>query len=115
MSVRSQRRAESARKPTCPKTRARDELFDRQGRSPVLSEEGKALLPLAKGILLGNQEFYSKASSMVEGIEADLCIAIEQGISTRPLMELFRQFSADFANVSLELLRRSRVAGHWQQ
>ncbi len=81
------------------------ELFDRQGRNPVLSEEGKALLPHAKGILLGNQEFFSKASSMVEGIEADLCIAIEQGISTMPLMELFRQFSADFANVSLELLR----------
>lgn len=81
------------------------ELFDRRGRNPVLTEEGKALLPHAKGILLGNQEFFSKASSMVEGVEADLCIAIEQGISTRPLMNVFRQFSENFAHVSLELLR----------
>ena len=81
------------------------ELFDRQGRSPVLTAEGKALLPHAKGILLGNQEFFSKASSMVEGVETDLCIAIEQGISIGPLMDMFRQFSADFAHVSLEILR----------
>ena len=39
------------------------ELFDRQGRSPVLTEEGKTLLPHAKGILLGNQEFFSAAYS----------------------------------------------------
>jgi DNA-binding transcriptional LysR family regulator len=80
-------------------------LFDRQGRSPVLTEEGKALLPHAKGVLLGNREFFSKANSMVEGIETHLCIAIEQGISTRPLMDVFRQFSTDFPYVSLELLR----------
>jgi DNA-binding transcriptional LysR family regulator len=81
------------------------ELFDRTGRSPVLTEEGKALLPHARGILLGNNEFFSKASSMAQGIEADLCIAIEQGISIAPLMDVFRQFSVDFAHVSLELLR----------
>jgi len=80
-------------------------LFDRQGRSPVLTEDGKALLPHAKGILLGNQEFYSKASSLVEGVETDLCIAIEQGISIGPLMDVFHQFSTRFPHVSLELLR----------
>lgn len=81
------------------------DLFDRQGRSPVLTEEGKALLPHAKGILLGNQEFFSKASSMVEGIETDLCIAVEQSISIAPLMDVFRQFSTTFDHVALEILR----------
>ncbi len=80
-------------------------LFDRGGRNPILTDEGRALLPHAKGILLGNQEFFSKASSMVEGVESDLCIAIEQGISLGPLMHLFQQFSADFEHVSLEILR----------
>jgi DNA-binding transcriptional LysR family regulator len=81
------------------------DLFDRQGRSPVLTKEGKALLPHAKGILLGNQEFFSKASSMMEGTETDLCIAVEQGISISPLMGIFRQISTEFAHVALEILR----------
>ena len=81
------------------------ELFDRQGRSPVLTEAGKAILPHARGILLSNQEFFSKASSMSEGTETELCIAIEQGISIQPLMDVFRQFGTDFAHVLLELLR----------
>ena len=81
------------------------ELFDRRGRSPVLTGEGEALLPHAKGILLGNREFFAKASSMTEGVETDLCIAIEQGISVGPLIDVFRQFGADFPHVSLELLR----------
>lgn len=81
------------------------DLFDREGRSPVLTEEGKALLPHAKGILLGNQEFFSKAGSMIEGTETDLCIAIEQGISIAPLMDVFDQFGAAFPSVTLEILR----------
>ena len=81
------------------------ELFDRSGRTPTLTKEGRALLPHAEGILLGNQEFFAKASSMVEGVETDLCIAIEQGISLDPLMQLLLQFHADFAYVSLEILR----------
>ncbi len=81
------------------------DLFDRQGRSPVLTEEGKALLPHAKGVLLGNQEFFSKASSMVEGTETDLCIAVEQGICIRPLMDVLHQFGTKFPHVALETLR----------
>lgn len=81
------------------------ELFDRRGRSPMLTEKGRALLPHARGILLGNQEFFAKASSMAEGIETEICIAIEQGIGTGHLMDMFRQFSEDFAHVSLEILR----------
>lgn len=81
------------------------DLFDREGRSPVLTAEGKALLPHAKGILLGNQEFFAKASSMIEGTETDLCIAIEQGVSIAPLLGVFEQFSAAFPGVTLEILR----------
>tara|TARA_R100000687_G_scaffold83686_1_gene88765 strand:- start:1435 stop:2334 length:900 start_codon:yes stop_codon:yes gene_type:complete len=81
------------------------DLFDRQGRSPILTQQGKALLPHAKSVLLGNQEFFAKAGSMVEGTEAHLCIAIEHGISFRPLMDVFDQFNSKFSQVTLEILR----------
>ena len=81
------------------------ELFDRQGRSPVLTKEGDALLPHAKGILLGNREFFSKATSMAEGTETDLCIAVEHGMSIGPLMEIFQQFASNYPQVTLEILR----------
>lgn len=38
------------------------ELFDRSGRSPVLTKEGRSLLPHAYGILRGNMEFMSKCA-----------------------------------------------------
>ncbi|MGB0506784.1 MAG: LysR family transcriptional regulator [Pikeienuella sp.] len=80
-------------------------LFDRSARNPVLTKVGEALLPHARGILLGNQEFFSKASSMAEGAEAALCFAIEQSISVKPLMDLIAQFSVKFADLELEILR----------
>jgi DNA-binding transcriptional LysR family regulator len=80
------------------------ELFDRRGRSPILTEEGRSLLPHALGILRSNREFISKASSMMEGVEGHLCLAIEQGINMRPLMALFEEFSAEYSHVSLEIL-----------
>jgi DNA-binding transcriptional LysR family regulator len=81
------------------------ELFDRTGRNPVLTDEGQALLPHARGILHGNQEFFSKASSLAEGVESELCLAIEQGISLEPLLGVLEDFGAGFSDVSLELLR----------
>lgn len=80
------------------------QLFDRRGRNPVLTEAGSALLPNAKGILLGSREFLAKATSMSLGVEGHLCLAIEQGISIRPLLDLLRQFSSTFAHLSLEIV-----------
>ena len=80
------------------------QLFDRSARNPVLTEAGAALLPNARGILLGNQEFLARATSMAQGVEGHLCVAIEQGISVKPLLDLLHQFSTAFAHVSLEII-----------
>lgn len=85
------------------------ELFDRTGRSPVLTEQGEALLPHAQGILLSNREFMAKASSMAEGVEAELCLAVELGISMRPLNDLLKGFADNFAHVTLEILVPSPI------
>jgi len=79
-------------------------LFDRSSRNPVLTEAGAALLPNARGILLGNQEFLARATSMSQGVEGHLCMAIEQGISIKPLLDLLRAFTSTFAHVSLEIV-----------
>lgn len=82
-------------------------LFDRSGRNPVLTDQGQALLPHAKGILLGNREFMAKASSMAEGVEIRLRLSIEQGISIKPLEDILLRFSQTFGSVSLEILMPS--------
>ena len=85
------------------------ELFDRSGRNPVLTEEGEALLPHAHGILLSNREFMAKASSMAEGYETELCLAVEMGISMKPLAAIFEGFAESFAHVTLEILTPSPI------
>ncbi|MGI2170409.1 LysR family transcriptional regulator [Shewanella sp. MF05960] len=78
-------------------------LFDRSGRNPVLTLEGKALLPHARGILLGNNEFLATANAMAEGIETQVCLCVEQGISAKPLMPILQQFTTKFPSVALKI------------
>lgn len=79
-------------------------LFDRSTRSPTLTQAGRSMLPHAEGILLGNEEFMAKATSMAEDVEDSLCLAIEQGINMQPLSDILRDFCAEFPHVSLEIL-----------
>lgn len=80
------------------------ELFDRSGRSPVLTDAGRALLPNAKGILLGTQEFLAKATSLSEGVEGKLCIALEDSVSIRPLLDVLQKFSVTFPQLTFEVV-----------
>ena len=80
------------------------DLFDRSGRSPVLTAQGQALLPHARGILLGQEEFIAKAGSMAGDVEGTLCLAVEQGVHLRPLLTVIAQFEARFPQVELEFL-----------
>ena len=79
-------------------------LFDRSTRSPTLTRDGQALLPHARGILLGHAELMAKATSLAGEIEDSLCLAIEKGIDTAPVFEILVDFQAEFPHVSLDLL-----------
>lgn len=79
------------------------ELFDRSGRSPVLTESGKALLKYARSVLRGTDEFEAKATSISGGQEAKLGIAIEQGIFVHSLMNLFSDLGQRFPLLEVEL------------
>ncbi len=80
------------------------QLFDRSSRSPTLTQAGQSLLPYARGILLGNQEFHAKATSMSEGVEDKVSIAVEQGVNLIPVLDVLSDFSNEFPDVSLEIL-----------
>ncbi|KIC21536.1 hypothetical protein RA20_04150 [Leisingera sp. ANG-Vp] len=80
------------------------QLFDRSGRSPVLTKAGREMLPHARGILLGHREFEAKAASMAEGVEDSLCLAVEQGLNLAPLWAALRGFAEAFPHVALEIL-----------
>lgn len=79
------------------------ELFDRSGRSPVLTEAGKTLLKYARSVLRSAEEFRSHATSISEGLETKIGIAVEQGIFVHPLMNLFTDLGQRFPHLRVEL------------
>lgn len=80
------------------------ELFDRSARQPKLTGAGKALIDHARSVLDANREFLSNASSLSEGVETQLNIAIEEGIFVQPLRKLFGALEREFPSVEIEIL-----------
>ena len=79
------------------------ELFDRSGRTPVLTEPGRSLLSYARSVLRSAGEFEAQASSLSEGIETRLGIAVEQGIFVHSLLGIFDELGQQFPRLEVEL------------
>lgn len=80
------------------------DLFDRTGRNPQLTAAGNALLKFARSVLHSNQEFMAHATSLSEGVETQVCIAVEQGIFVHALKDIFCELGRQFPFVEVELL-----------
>ncbi|MEM7226225.1 MAG: LysR family transcriptional regulator [Pseudomonadota bacterium] len=80
------------------------ELFDRTGRTPSLTAAGTALLRSARSVLKSNQEFLAHASSVSEGVETQLCIAVEQGMFLHSLTDILLELGERFPFVEVEIL-----------
>ena len=52
-------------------------LFDRSERYPILTEEGRSLLPDARSVADNIDEFKARARAMREGLEPELAVAME--------------------------------------
>lgn len=79
------------------------DLFDRSSRNPQLTEAGHALLKYARAVLRSNGEFAARARSVTEGVEAQLGIAVEQGIFVHSLLNLFEQLGEQFPWLDVEI------------
>lgn len=80
------------------------ELFNRQGKFPVLTQEGQVLLREARQIVNSCHTFIERARAFEGGIDSILRIAVDEIISKEILMDLLEKFSKKFAATELEIL-----------
>jgi DNA-binding transcriptional LysR family regulator len=78
-------------------------LFERNGRVPALTEAGRALLADARRIGLLVDEMRARASGLRRGLEAEVALAVDVLFPTCTLVEVLRDFAAEFPTVSLRL------------
>ncbi|MGK9236364.1 LysR family transcriptional regulator [Inquilinus limosus] len=78
-------------------------LFDRSGRRPVLTAEGRALLVDMRAILLKTDLLRSRAKGMGEGIELGLSIAVDPLFPEDRLAAALAAMHAAFPSVGVRL------------
>lgn len=79
-------------------------LFDRSGYRPVLTEQGRALLPRIRRIMEDMAEFRVQAQSIAQGVEAELVLVVESFLPLSLIAPALRQFHAEFPMVQLRIL-----------
>lgn len=78
-------------------------LFDRQGRSPVLTDAGKAILENALRILADLDGLRARSKALTEGLEGEVRLAVSVMIPDHLLMQVLAEFQARFSTVLLKL------------
>jgi len=79
-------------------------LFDREGtRRPVLTAEGRAVLADARLVAERVSDLRAKAKGLLEGLEAEVGLAVDVMLPAERLALLLRGFRAQFPTVSLRL------------
>ncbi|HEY1147237.1 MAG TPA: LysR family transcriptional regulator [Pseudoduganella sp.] len=78
-------------------------LFDRSGRYPVLTEQGRALLDDARAAASSMDGFKARARSLAEGLEPELSVTVDVMFPIARLTEAVRSFHSEFPNTPLRL------------
>jgi DNA-binding transcriptional LysR family regulator len=84
-------------------TQLRVRLFECQGRYPVLTAEGKALLADARAVAGDIDLFKARARGLAGGLEPELSIAVDAMFPTRVLTCAVIPFQAEFPNTPLRV------------
>lgn len=84
-------------------------LFDRGGRDPVLTDQGRALLPHAQAVIEQLARFHGRAGALAAGEEGHLSLAIEEALTGPWLDALLAQFAERFPQLELQLASTSRL------
>ncbi len=79
-------------------------LFDREGtRRPQLTAAGKAVLAEARTVAQGMDGLRAKVKGLIEGLEAEVSLAVDVMLPTARLGRVLRAFRSTFPTVSLRL------------
>lgn len=83
-------------------------LFDRSGREPKLTAQGRSLLHDVRSLLSSYSRFEAKSRSLNAGLEESLTIAVdESAINLSALAQGLERFYAEFGTVTVSLLHAS--------
>lgn len=80
------------------------ELFDRSTRTPRLTPAGERLLRSAKNLLAQADEFEKIAQSIEKKEESQITIAIDDGVYSPKLADLFKRLDKHFPTVQIDVL-----------
>jgi DNA-binding transcriptional LysR family regulator len=78
-------------------------LFDRSGRYPQLTEQGRALLEDARAAAGSMDGFKARARTLAEGLEAELSVAVDVMFPIARLTDAVRTFHREFPTTPLRL------------
>jgi DNA-binding transcriptional LysR family regulator len=78
-------------------------LFDRSGKTPVLTEAGRVLLAQARQVQRQTDLFESMARDMAGGQEPELTLALDCFMPTAPVIESLQALRAQYPNLLVTL------------
>lgn len=78
-------------------------LFDRSGRYPVLTQQGRALLEQARTITGAMDHFKARARGLSDGLEPELSLVINVLFPTRVLTQAVAGFQMRFPDTTLRI------------
>lgn len=79
-------------------------LFDRSGRQPQLTQQGRRALPQVQQILAANERLSTLAVQLSEGVEPRLSFAVSDFWQTDHHEHLLKQFDARYPDIELECM-----------
>ena len=71
-------------------------LFDRSGKTPQLTDAGKALVGDARALIAGARAIRARAQSMAEDVEPELTLAVDSMLPMPLLMESLKALRVAF-------------------
>lgn len=78
-------------------------LFDREGKTPVLTDAGRVILEDARHLVRGAETLRARAESIASDIEPELTLAIEAVFPNAVLMASLKALSQAFPHLSVTL------------
>jgi DNA-binding transcriptional LysR family regulator len=79
-------------------------LFERRGaRKITLTDAGRSLLPDARAVNHEIGNLLAKAGSLLQGLEAEVSLAVDVMVPTRAVTDILEEFQVAFPNTTLRL------------